>query len=315
MLRLTKAFVFFLLVMLVSCPVFSGSRGIVVGSKSSADHVVLAKALLFYLRIHSLPVVDKTNYGESMDLRRAILTGDIDIYFESLSTAWFNYFHKSAMVSSPDYLLGQCREADRQSGLWWSQYTPANRTFAVVMRKIDCKRLNIHSISAWISFLSRNNKKNYLLIPRELEQSESIVRGLFRHYGKKMNLKGKVSCKTLSVSHLVIPRLVANGAYFAGLSFAALGKLDYFELECLKDDFRYFPAYNLSAVARKSIIDKYVRLPFLVNVFSGKVTTDSLRRFDYLVTEMKEDPVRVAKAWLIDRNLVTLEQIEEFLAQ
>ncbi len=309
-----KVILFTFLFILVSSCAFSGVDRIVIGSKNSGDHVVVAKALFFYLKIHSLPVIDKANYGQSMDLRRAILVGDIDLYFESLSTAWFNYFHKNSLESSPDYLYIQCREADRKNGLSWLHYTPANRTFAIVMRKIDCERMKIHAISALMKYLSRNNNKA-ILVPRELGQSKTLMKGLFRHYREKMKLKAAISCKILSVTHSVIPRLVGNGTYFAGLSFATLGKIDYFELECLKDDLRYFPAYNLCPVVRKAVIDRYVRLPFLLGMFTRKVTTESLRRFDYLVSEMKEDPERVAKEWLIDQKLVTLEQIEELVLE
>ncbi|HDM76488.1 MAG TPA: hypothetical protein ENG51_08460, partial [Deltaproteobacteria bacterium] len=275
-----------------------------IGSKNLADHVVLGKALCLYLKVHSLPVVDKTNYGGSMDLRRAILTGDIDLYFESLSTAWFNFFHRKTLESSPEYLYVECKKLDRKNGLRWLAYTPANRTFALVIRKDDSTKMRIDSISDWIRYVSKAGKKVTVVLPKELGQAETLMSGLVKHYVETLKLDSKFPYKAVKITHSLLPGLVSNGTYSAGLSFATLGKIDYFDLVCLKDDLSFFPAYNLSPVARAELVIRYVRLPFLLNMFCKKVTTDILRRFDYLVSEEKRDPEGVAKAWLIDKKLV-----------
>ncbi len=303
------------LILSFSVVAFPASKQIKIGSKNTVDHVVLGKALFFYLKVHSLPVVDRTNLGDSMDSRRAILVGNIDLYFESLSTAWFNYFHKKSIETSPDYLYLQCKKIDEKNNLHWLPYAPANRTLAIVMKKFDCNRLNIHSISAWARYISNRKSVATIVLPKELQQSKTLLDALVSQCAKKLNLKGDIPYRTLEVTHWLVPNLIGNGSYFSGMTFTSLGKIDCFELECLKDDVKFFPAYNLCPVAREEILLRYPRLPFLLNMFSRKVTTDAMRRFDYLVSEKKKNPERIAKAWLIDKKLVSFEQASEYFIE
>ncbi len=311
MVRMTKIFLV-VLILAISGNALSGTPQIKIGSKNSADHVVLGKALYLYLKIHSLPVIDRTNYGGSMDLRRAILVGDVDLYYESLSTAWFNYFHKKSLETSSEYLFHECKKLDRRNNLYWYHFTPANRTFALVVGKFKSSEARIKSISDWIMFIAKTGRKVPVAIPRELAQSKELIRGLVKHYKEELKINKEVGYKIALVSHSVIPRLVSDGTYFTGLSFATLGEIDYFELVCLKDDRSYFPAYNLCPVVRKEVAERFARLPFLLDSFSAKVTTDALRRFDFLVSKKREKPADVAEEWLIDRKLATPEEVLEY---
>ena len=275
-----------------------------VASKKSIDQVVLGKALVLYLRSHSISAIDMTAYGDGAELRDALLRGKIDIYFESLSTGWFHYFGGRNMENNADFLYQELKKWDNTRKISWLPYAPANRTFAIVIQKEKARELNMYTISDLFRYMGKHRGKIQLLLPKELKPAHKLLVGLTRHYKKKMRIKRNLLSKTITVSHLLIPNVVGSGGWYVGLSFSTLGAIISDNLICLDDNLHYFPAYNISPVARDETLARHPRISFLINLFTRKVTTETLRKFDYWVSNKGKSPVDTAAEWLNSNNIV-----------
>jgi osmoprotectant transport system substrate-binding protein len=110
--------------------------GIVVGSKIDTEGALLGQMILLMLEKNGFAAEDKTEFGPTPIVRKAITSGEIDIYpeytgngaffFEGVDpTVWKDFDAAYAMVKKLDY------EANE---LVWLTPAPANNTWALAVR-------------------------------------------------------------------------------------------------------------------------------------------------------------------------------------
>src|SRR5579864_114825 len=62
---------------------------VVVSSKLSSESAMLGQMIRLLLNAHDIPTVDRTKIGATPVVRRALLTGEIDLYVEYTGNAGF----------------------------------------------------------------------------------------------------------------------------------------------------------------------------------------------------------------------------------
>ena len=64
---------------------------IVVGSKDFTENIVFGQITMQALKAAGATVTDKTNIKGSVNVREALLSGEVDAYWEYTGTAWITY--------------------------------------------------------------------------------------------------------------------------------------------------------------------------------------------------------------------------------
>lgn len=102
----------------------------VVGSKDFTEQLVLGQMAVLSLEAAGADVTDRTNLGGTNVNRDALLSGDIDMYWEYNGTGWQVHLEQSDPSFDSEELTEDVRELDReQNDIRWIGRSPFNDTY------------------------------------------------------------------------------------------------------------------------------------------------------------------------------------------
>src|SRR5271155_3183375 len=114
----------------------SAQAAVVVSSKLSSESAMLSQMVRLLLNANGIPTIDRTRIGATPVVRKALLTGEIDLYVEYTGNAgfFFNDVANPAWKSlESGYQRGAKLDYDANQIVW---LTPAraNNTWALAVR-------------------------------------------------------------------------------------------------------------------------------------------------------------------------------------
>lgn len=264
-----------------------------VGSKDFTEQLVLGQITLQALANAGYTVVNKTNVAGSDKCRKALVSGEFDMYWEYTGTGWMVHLQHPDVITNSDDAYNKVKTEDLKNNLVWLNYAPFNNTYTVMMRAADSEKLGITSISQFADYVTKNPGKLVFSGDHEFTVRPDGLPGLQKSYGFKM--EGK-SVKVMEQG--IAYKALGEKQVDAGMGFATDGRIAAFKLVNLKDDKNYFPVYNPAPVVRKELLDKNPDIADILNPISAKLDTDTMIKLNYQVDVEEKDPEKVAKEWL-----------------
>jgi glycine betaine/choline ABC-type transport system substrate-binding protein len=89
-----------------------------------------------------------------------------------------------------------------------------------------------------------------------------------------------------------------------GMAFATDGEINAYNQKVLADDKGFFPIYNPAPVIRKSVLEQYPEVKYILDEIGPSLDTGTMTRLNYRVNVNGEKPEAVAKSWLRGVGLV-----------
>ncbi len=102
---------------------------VTVGSKDFTEQLVLGEIISQALEARGADVTRQLDTGDTTATRDALLSGDIDTYFEYNSTGWIVHLGKSDPDDDGEDLTEDVREADAANGIVWVGRSTFNNTY------------------------------------------------------------------------------------------------------------------------------------------------------------------------------------------
>ncbi len=109
---------------------------ITVASKIDTEGALLGQMIIALLKKNGFKVIDKTEFGPTPLVRKAIINGQIDIYPEYTGNGGF-FFNISSQDIWKDAQKGyqKVKELDlKKNNIIWLKPAPANNTWAIAIR-------------------------------------------------------------------------------------------------------------------------------------------------------------------------------------
>jgi glycine betaine/choline ABC-type transport system substrate-binding protein len=88
------------------------------------------------------------------------------------------------------------------------------------------------------------------------------------------------------------------------MAFATDGEIKAYDQKVLVDDKGFFPIYNPAPVIRKSVLEQYPDIKYILGEIGPSLDTGTMTRLNYRVNVNGEKPASVAKSWLQGVGLV-----------
>lgn len=272
------------------------AESIVVGGKNFTEQQILASMTSQLLAAKGYKVDTRAGMG-SAALRQAQENGQIDLYWEYTGTSLITY-NKVKESMSPEETYMTVKKLDAKKGLVWLNASAANNTYALAMQRGIAKKMGISTLSdlaakvnggADISFASN----------AEFYARPDGLKPLQVAYGFKFE---RSDVKRMD-SGLVYQAL-KEGQVEVGLVFATDGRIPAFDFVVLADDKKYFPAYALTPVIRKEVLDKNPKLAEILNAVSAKLDDATMSQLNASVDVEKKTIEEVAKSFLKSKGLI-----------
>jgi osmoprotectant transport system substrate-binding protein len=272
------------------------AQNIVVGGKNFTEQQIMASMTAQLLKAKGFNPEVKAGMGSAV-LRQAQENGQIDVYWEYTGTSLITY-NKINDRMSPADTYAKVKELDAAKGLVWLNPSKANNTYSLAMNQDDAKKQGIVTIGD-LAKKVKDGAKLTFASNAEFYARPDGLKPLEQMYGFEFARDNVKRMDTGLVYQALKERQVD-----VGLVFATDGRIPAFNFVVLRDDKGYFPAYALTPVVRKQVLDANPKLADLLNGLSAKLDDATMARLNASVDVDKKTVEEVALGFLKQQGLV-----------
>jgi len=269
---------------------------VVVGSKDFTESIVLSKIVKQLIIAHGGTVVDKTNIKGSSTTREAMLSGDINMYWEYTGTAWLVYQKQTDVNISPKDMYKKVVAGDKAAKVKWLPMTSFNNTYAWAITKANATKYGIKTYSDLAKKLPAGSA---WCVESEFQSRPDGWAGFKTKYGIS---DSNITTKVLDTG--AIYQATKDGQCMVGEVFATDGRIGALGLMVPTEDIAYFPPYNAALTMTDAIAKKYPKLVKALAPIAGKISNGTMQNLNARVDVLGEDPDEVAKSFIRAAGLV-----------
>lgn len=269
---------------------------IVVGGKAFTEQILMTEMTVQLLQAKGFKPDRKAGMG-SAAVRAAQENGQIDVYWEYTGTSLVTYNKVADKFNAAD-TYKKVKELDAAKGIVWLNPSAANNTYALAMRRDDAAKRGVVALSD-LARLAKADSKLSFASNSEFYARPDGLKPLQETYGfefARENVKRMDSGLTYQA--------LRDSQVDVALVFATDGRIPAFNFVVLKDDKGFFPAYALTPVVRKDVLDKNPRLGDALNALSAKLNDANVARMNASIDVDKKSVEDVARTFLKDNGLI-----------
>ena len=297
-----KALVFLLLLIGLPCLAVSGfakDKKITIGGKNFTEQYLLPELAKDLLENNGFQVELKTGLPTNM-ARKALLAGEVDLYFEYTGTGYTVFYKQSdpKVMNDPQAVYTWMKEKDSKKDLVWLPPVKLNNTYTLMMKKPEAEKLGISSISDLAAYVKKNPNDLIVGIGTEFWNRPDGFKKLAQVYGLKVPIDN-IKKMSLGLAY----KALKDGQIGVGMGFATDGRIAAFNFVNLEDDKQFFPVYNPAPVVRKEILDKYPEIKQILEPLAENLGTGEMQAMNKAVDVEHQSEAEVAKAWLKKKGL------------
>ncbi|MCW5236941.1 glycine betaine ABC transporter substrate-binding protein [Verminephrobacter eiseniae] len=274
----------------------SSAAPIVVGGKNFTEQQLMTEITTQLLQAKGFEIVKKDGMGSAV-LRQAQENGQIDLYWEYTGTSLITY-NKVSERLSPEDTYRKVKELDAAKGLVWLNPSRANNTYSLAMNADEANKQGIVSISDLAQAI-RSGKALRFACNSEFYARPDGLRPLEKSYGFDF-ARDKLKRMDTGLTYQALKDRQVDIA----LVFATDGRVPAFNFVILKDDKGFFPAYALTPVIRKAVLDANPSLAPILNALSEKLDAPTMARLNASVDVSRKSLSEVARDFLKQSGLI-----------
>jgi osmoprotectant transport system substrate-binding protein len=233
-------------------------KQVVVASKIDTEGSLLGKMIVKLLAAGGIPVVDRTGFGTTDVVRKAIAAGEIDIYPEYTGNGGFFFQGTDPAVWKDEkkgYETVKKLDLDRNAIVWLTP-APANNTWAIAVRKDLADREKLVTLDDMARYAKAGGKLK-LAGSEEFITREDALPSFQKAYGFTLKNNQLLS---LSGGNTALTEAAAargtDGVNFA-MAYGTDGSLFALGLVVLKDTRGVQPIYEPTPIVRRDTLARY----------------------------------------------------------
>jgi osmoprotectant transport system substrate-binding protein len=280
----------------------SAEKGTIrVGSKLDGEGALLGQMIMAVLAQDGFKVEDKTRTGATDVVRKALISGQIDIYPEYTANGLL-IFNKDkatnpAVLKDATATFDEAAKHDLPNGVVWLKPAPANNTWAVAVPRKFAEANKIKSMEDWAAFIKKGGSVK-IVGSQEFFTSAAAMPAFESAYGFKLKPNQVVALGTGDTA--VTEKAAAQGSNGANaaMAYGTDGTISALDLLVLSDPKGAQPIYQPAPTVRKGIADKYPELASILNPVFAKLTLETLQKLNGEVAVEGKDAKTVATDWL-----------------
>ena len=269
---------------------------VIVGSKDFTESIVLSKIVKQFILANGGKVTDKTNIKGSSTTREAMVSGDINMYWEYTGTAWLVYQKQTDVNISPADLYKKVVAGDKKAKVTWLPMTSFNDTYAWAITKANATKYGIKTYSDLAKKLPAGSA---WCVESEFQSRPDGWAGFKKAYSIS---DSNITTKVLDTG--AIYQATKDGQCMVGEVFATDGRIGALGLMVPSEDISYFPPYNAAITMTDATAKKYPQLVKALAPIAAKISNATMQNLNARVDVLGEDADTVAKSFLSASGLV-----------
>lgn len=287
----------------------SGTKGpIRVGSKIDTEGSLLAQIIIAMLNANGFKTVDRSQLGTTDVNRKALLSGEIDVYPEYTGTALTQFFSKEklplALSKDATASYDKVKSLDAsENDIVWLQRAPADNTWAIAIPKKLAESKNLRTMEDWAKYINSGGNVKLVASAEFLQRADGFP-AFEAAYGFKLKPNQIVSLSGGNTAQTEAAAASGQDGANAAMSYGTDGGLAALGLVTLKDTKNAQPFYQPAPTFRGGVIKKYPEIPGILDpVFAG-LTLETLQSLNAKISVGGEDPKVVATDYLKSKGFL-----------
>lgn len=295
-------FLSILLILTLSFMNCGGGKKASVGAKNFTEQFIIGNMTALLLRDRGFQVEEKFGTGSTVT-RKALSTGQTDLYAEYTGTAWTLYLDHEKKINDPTELYNKVAEEDlEKNNIKWVGRAPLNNTYALAIKQDDISKYG-KTLSELADYVNNTDDELIFAIDHEFYDRPDGFPKMRETYNMEIS---QDQIKTMDVG--LTFEAIDKGQVDVAMVFATDGKLKKYNLQVLKDNKNFFPIYNLSMCVRKEFLDKYPEIEDDLEKMLSFLDTKTMQDLNYRVDVNREDEKAVAKDFLMKNGLIESDE-------
>ncbi|MBI5812250.1 ABC transporter substrate-binding protein [Allomeiothermus silvanus] len=277
---------------------------ITIGSKIDTEGAVLCQMTKLVLEANGFRVNDRCSFGPTAVVRKALISGEIDLYPEYTGTAVTQFFPGEKIdARNAAQAYAKAKQLDAKNGIVWLAAAPANNTWAIAVPKALADKEKLKTIADFARYVNAG-KPVKLAASQEFVDREDALKAFEKVYGFKLKpeqlliLPGGNTTQTEQAAARGTSGVNAAMAYGTDGGIAALG------LVALTDPQGAVAVYQPALTVRKAVADKYPEIARLMNPVFAALNEATLSSLNAQVAVNGKNPADVARDYLKNKGLL-----------
>jgi len=273
-----------------------------VGSKEFTEQLILGQITLQVLENAGATVNDQTGLAGSVAARKALESGEIDMYWEYTGTGWINYLgHTDPIPDAQKQFEAVAKEDLKENDIkWLSPPSPANNTYTMAVRSEAYDKLGVKKLSDFKQLVEENPEEATVCVGTEFSTRDDGLPGMEKAYDFEFPKENIVKID----EGLIYQQTDKGEQCNFGEVFQTDGRIAALDLELIEDDKSFFPIYNPALNVRKDVIEEYPQIAELFAPISEKLTTQELQALNAKVDVDGQLEDQVAEEWLSENGFI-----------
>ncbi|MBI4296047.1 MAG: ABC transporter substrate-binding protein [Chloroflexi bacterium] len=278
---------------------------IVVGSKIDTEGALLSQMIILKLRDSGFQVTDKSRFGPTSVVRKALTSGEIDIYPEYTGNgAFFFNEAESEVWKSAQQGYERVKKLDKDTNkIVWLQPAPANNTWAIAIPKTLATKEGLKSLTDLAAYVNKGGKVK-LIGSEEFVTSPAALPAFQKAYG--FSLKSDQLLVVASGDTAQTEKAASQGTdgVNAAMAYGTDGGLSAFGLVVLSDPKGVQPVYEPAPIVRGVIMDKYPEINTILAPVFKSLDLETLQSLNAKIAVEGQNPADVARNYLVSRKFL-----------
>ncbi len=273
-----------------------------VGSKEFTEQLILGQITLQALEATGATVNDQIGLAGTVAARKALESGEIDMYWEYTGTGWITHLGHTKPIPDRQKQFEAVAKEDLEKNdiQWLSPPSPANNTYAMAVRSEAYDKLGVKKLSDFKQLVEENPEEATVCVGTEFSTRDDGLPGMEETYNFEFP-----SDNIVKIDEGLIYQATNKGDKCNyGEVFATDGRIKGLGLELISDSKGFFPLYNPALTVNKKVLDEYPQIEKIFAPISRKLTTEELQKLNTQVDIDGQLPEDVAQKWLSDNGFI-----------
>ncbi|MGI8900620.1 MAG: glycine betaine ABC transporter substrate-binding protein [Nocardioides sp.] len=274
-----------------------------VGSKEFTEQLIMGQITRLALENAGADVTDETGITGTVNVRKALESGEIDMYWEYTGTGFGEILGNEITEAPTDQqeLFDTVAEMDAKNDVQWTALAPVNNTYAIATSASVQEEFSVSTLSDYAGLVSSNAEASSLCAASEFINRADGLPGVAEAYGFD---PAQVPTTEVDLG-IIFTRVPEGDPCNFGEVFATDGRIPANDMVVLEDDQNFFPIYNLALTVRKDVYDENGEaLDAIFTPIAEKLDTATLQALNAQVDVDGLLPEEVAQMWLEENGFI-----------